>query len=135
MATTLVAPPRLKPRDRGSLGSRAGIGQSKCRPAPAGPLAVTSPACAPVIVQPSGKPMLPDPSGNGVWCSAAAGVAAPPAAPPGGELTAAEGPAKDGALAGAVASVDPGGDAGVYAAAPAALLPVPDRPAPPCNLF
>jgi hypothetical protein len=79
--------------------------------------------------------MLPDPSGNGVCCSGAAGVAASPAASPGGELTAAEGPTKDVALAGTVTSVDPGGDAGVYAAAPAALLPVPDRPAPACNRF
>src|ERR1700683_419321 len=75
MSTKLAAVPGLiKPRDRGSFGSRAGICQSKCSAAGVGPLAVTSPAWAPVIVQPSGKPMLPEPSGNGVSWSGAAGA-------------------------------------------------------------
>src|ERR1700722_11876247 len=103
MSTKLAAVPGLiKPRDRGSVESRAGICQSKCSAAGAGPFAVTSPAWAPVMVQPSGKPMLPEPSGKGVWCSGAAGA---PGAAGGrlfvGELVAAGDCDPDGALVGA----------------------------------
>src|SRR5271170_7816904 len=137
MSTKLAAVPGLiKPRDRGSFGSRAGICQSKCSAAGAGPLAVTSPAWAPVMVQPSGKPMLPEPSGNGVSCSGAAGAPDAGAGRPFvGKLAAAGVSDPDGELVGAGAAGDSGADAGALAAADAGLLPVPDSPAPDCNLF